>query len=89
MFKECWNITFSEKQHSIQAQLQILYPRGNPGVQMGWFQRSDVTTASHAHTSDVTFSKYYFRQLVQKIIVYISEFSLQSKEAIRFNSIFA
>ena len=88
MFKDKWNITFSEKQHSIQAQLRILDPRGNPGVQMGWFQRSDVSTASRAHTSDVTFSKYCFRQLVQKIIVHNSEFSLQSKEAIRFNSIF-
>ena len=38
MFKEWWKITFREKLQSIQAQLQILDPRGNPGVQMGRFQ---------------------------------------------------
>ena len=28
----------------------------NPVVQMGWFQRNDVTAAPRAHTSDFTFS---------------------------------
>ena len=42
---------------SIQTQLRVLAPRSNPGVHMGRFQRSDVTAAPRAHTSDATFSK--------------------------------
>ena len=58
MFKEWRNITFLKKYQSFQTQLRVLAPRSDPGVRMGRFQRSDVTAAPRAHTSDVTFSKF-------------------------------
>ena len=52
---------FPLKYQSLQAQLRVLAPRSNPGVQMGRFQRSDATAAPRAHTSDVTCSKFQFQ----------------------------
>ena len=51
---------FPLKIPSIQTQLRVLAPISNQGVHvhMGQLQRSDVTTAPRAHTSDVTFSKF-------------------------------
>ena len=61
MFQKRQNITFRKKYQSIQTQLRVIAPRSRPGVQMGRFQRSDVTAAARAHTSDVTFSKFQFQ----------------------------
>ena len=52
---------FLLKYQYIQTQLRVLAPMINPEVQMGRFQRSDVTAAPRAHTSDVTFSKFKFQ----------------------------
>ena len=46
---------------SIQTQLLVLALRSNPGVQMGLFQRNDVTAVPRAHMSDVSFSKFQFQ----------------------------
>ena len=48
----------TETYQSIQTRLRVLALRSIPGVQMGWFQLSDVTAAPCAHMSDVTFSKF-------------------------------
>ena len=53
--------SFPLKYQSIQILLRVVAPRNNPGVHMGRLQRSDVTAASRAHTSDVTFSKFQFQ----------------------------
>ena len=52
---------FNYKYQSILTQLRVLAQIINPGVQMGRFQRNDVTAAPRAHTPDVTFSKFKFQ----------------------------